>query len=170
MELSHANILLRKPKMEDATDLAKLANNKKVFRNLRDGFPSPYRLKDAKEFIEKCQDEKDLTFSVLYDGAFCGMMGFTIKMDACIQNVELGYWLGEPFWNKGIATQAAKLLTAYGLNELGFSKIFAVVLEYNPSSMRVLEKAGYTYKGISLKTGNKNGIPYDEYLYEISQS
>ena len=126
-------------------------------------------LKDAKEFIQKCIDENLLHFGILYKGDFCGVIGFTLTEDACLVDVELGYWLGEPFWGKGIATQAIKLITTYGLEQVNFDKIRAVVLEYNPSSMRVLEKAGFYFSRITKDTGSRHGVPFDEYHYEIER-
>ncbi len=168
MELTIDNIRLRKPQPEDAAALAKAANNKKVARNLRDGFPSPYKLQDAKEFIQKCIDENLTNFSIFHNDVFCGLIGLTITQDACLTRVEMGYWLGEAHWGKGIATKAVRLVSEYGLKQLGHEKIVAVVLEYNPGSMRVLEKAGYTFKGYTKETGSKHGVPHDEYHYEIT--
>lgn len=91
--------------VSDANELARLANNKKVADNLRDIFPHPYSLKDAKDFISFCEAENpQLTFAITYESKLADVIGFLQKTDIYSKTAEIGYWLGEPFWNKDIAT------------------------------------------------------------------
>lgn len=98
-------VCLRKLNASDADELAGLANNKKVADNLRDIFPHPYSLKDAKDFISFCEAESpQLRFAITYESKLADVIGFLQTTDIYSKTEEIGYWLGEPFWNKGIAT------------------------------------------------------------------
>jgi RimJ/RimL family protein N-acetyltransferase len=91
----------------------------------------------------------------------------TAQTDVYRRTAEIGYWIAEPFWNKGIATEAVKLITAYGLHQLDFVRIHTGIFEFNPSSMRVLEKCGYKKDGVFEKSVTKNGRLWDEHRYSI---
>jgi len=124
--------------------MASLLNNKKICDNLRDLIPFPYTEKDAVFFINAMKDGDPVTvFAMEYNDAFCGVISLVPQKDVYSKGAEIGYWLGEPFWNRGIVTTAVRLMTEYGFQQLGFSRLFAGVFEYNPSSMKVLEKNGY---------------------------
>ena len=90
------------------------------------------------------------------------------QQDVYKKTAEIGYWIGEPFWNKGIATEAVKLITDYGLKELGLVRIHTGIFEYNTASMKVLEKCGYKRDGIFEKAVIKNGQIWDEYRFSIT--
>ena len=106
-----------------------------------------------------------MSVAIEYEGKFCGMMGLTAQHDVYRRTAEIGYWLGEPFWNKGIATTAVKLITDYGFNALGFIRIHTGIFEYNIASMKVLEKNGYKKDGVFEKNIIKNGKIVDEHRY-----
>ena len=108
-----------------------------------------------------------MTFAIDYEGQFCGVIGLTRQTDVYKKTAEIGYWIGEPFWNKGIATKSVKLMTSYGLQSLDFIRIHTGVFEYNIGSMRVLEKNGYTKDGVFKKSIFKNGKIWDEHRYSI---
>lgn len=114
IRLSEGQIVLRPLLDSDQEVLATLANNKKVWTNLRDALPHPYTSADAAVFIDIVKQETLLTkFTIAYQGHFCGVIGLAPQQDVYWQTAEIGYWLGEPFWNKGIATIAVKLITDY---------------------------------------------------------
>ncbi|MEP6682699.1 MAG: GNAT family N-acetyltransferase [Parafilimonas sp.] len=137
----HKKIILRSLKDDDKEALAQLANNKKIFNNVRDMLPNPYAVDDAIVFINLTKQENpQASFAIEYESKFCGMIGLIAQHDVYRRTAEIGYWLGEPFWNKGIATTAVKLITDYGFNELGFIRIHTGIFEYNIASMKVLEK------------------------------
>src|SRR5262245_58081412 len=151
-------IALRSLKESDKTELAKLANNKKIWDNLRDFMPFPYTVNDALSFIGLVKNENpQMTFAIMYEGQFCGVIGLVALPDVYRKTAEIGYWLGEPFWNKGIATKAVNLVTDYGFNKLGLVRIHTGVFEYNTASMKVLEKCGYKRDGIFQSAILKNG-------------
>src|SRR4030095_3454311 len=112
--LSEGNIILRPLYDNDANVLAELANNKKIWDNVRDLLPFPYNIEDAIHFIKLTQKENpQMTFAIEYDKQFCGIIGLIAQNDVYKRTAEIGYWIGEPFWNKGIATVSVKLLTDY---------------------------------------------------------
>ena len=156
-------IHLRAFEQEDAPGLVKLANNRNVSINLRDGFPFPYTLADAQKFIQLASEKQPPTiFAIIYKEMHAGNIGLHPASDVYRKSAEIGYFLGEDFWGKGIATAAVQLITQYGFDQLGLNRIYAGVFEFNPSSMRVLEKCGYEREGIHRKAVYKNGEFWDE--------
>jgi ribosomal-protein-alanine N-acetyltransferase len=157
--LQEGKIILRAPKEADQKSLANLANNKKVSANLRDFFPFPYSEKEAAIFINLTKKEvPQTTFAIIYQDVFCGIISLVQQKDIYKKSAEIGYWLGEPFWNKGIITVCVKLITHYGLNQLELIRIYAGVFACNSGSMRVLEKNGYVKEGIFKDAIFKNGV------------
>lgn len=160
------NIILRSLNDDDAPALAQLANNKKIWNNVRDILPHPYTPADAIFFINLTKQERpQVSFAIEYDGAFCGMIGLMLQKDVYRLTAEIGYWLGEPFWNKGIITKAVALVTGYAFNELGLIRIHTGIFEYNIASMKVLEKNGYKKEGVFEKSIIKNGEIWNEHRY-----
>lgn len=126
------NVKLRPLRKADKVDLAQLANNKKLWNNLRDYFSSPYQVSDAAAFISLKETENSpLTFGIEYQSKLAGIISLEPQTDVYRNSAELGYWVGEPFWGNGIATQAVKLITEYGFVQLGLHRIFAGVFEHN---------------------------------------
>lgn len=166
MELREGNVTLRTPRMSDKDKLVELGNNKKVHDNLTDDFPHPYTEEDAIKFITDASNEKPCRrFAIEEDGVYVGNIGLHPQRDIYRYNAELGYFVGEPFWNKGIATKAVKIATRYAFEVLDIKRIYAGVFAYNPYSARVLEKCGYEFEG-TFKSGlYKNGAFHDELRY-----
>jgi RimJ/RimL family protein N-acetyltransferase len=162
------DVRLRELTEADLPLLAGYANNPKVSRNLRDAFPSPYTLEDARTFkrMTDAQDPKT-AFAIEYRGAYAGNISLTPGMDVYRRGAEIGYFVGEPFWNKGIATRAVRLMVARGFESLGLVRIHTGVFSYNTASMRVLEKCGFALEGIARLAVEKNGALWDEYRYAI---
>jgi [ribosomal protein S5]-alanine N-acetyltransferase len=166
--LTEHNITLRKLTIKDKDSMALLANNKKVWDNLRDYFPFPYTENHAAYFINLVKDDAPITtFAIDCKDQFCGVISLVKQQDVYRLSAEIGYWIGEPFWNKGIATKAVRLITRYGFNDLQLIRIFTGVFEYNTGSMRVLEKCGYTKDCIFEKAIIKNGQLWNEHRYSI---
>lgn len=164
--LQQDNIILRTFRDNDANALTELANNKKIWDNLRDFFPHPYRPEHATSFIQMTRQEKPaMTFAIEVAGDFCGVIGLVGQPDVYKKSAEIGYWIAEPFWNKGIATIAIKLITDYGLNQLDFIRIYTGVFEYNTVSMKVLEKNGYKKEGVFEKAIFKHGQIWSEHRF-----
>jgi len=159
-------IELRALKKTDKTRLASLANNKRIWDNVRDAFPHPYQLSDAEFFINLVKKENPRqTFAIEYNGELCGVTGLVIQKDIYKKSAELGYWIGEAYWGMGIATKTVELITNYGFNTLKLNRIFAGVFEFNVGSMKVLEKNGYEKEGIFKKAVLKNEVLMDEHRY-----
>jgi [ribosomal protein S5]-alanine N-acetyltransferase len=106
--------------------------------------------------------------SVEVGGEAVGGVGLLPKSDIERLSAEIGYWIGEATWGKGIATAAVKTLSTYEFKELGLTRIFAVPLVSNPASVRVLEKAGYVREGVLRRSAIKEGIILDQVLYAIT--
>ena len=142
--------------MDDKFRLAELADNEKIWINLRDGFPHPYTLSDAETFIGMVNKTKPLqVFSIEFEGGYVGNIGLQKKTDIYRKSAEIGYFLGEPYWNKGIMSRAVKLICEYGFRELDIVRIDTGVFEYNLASQRVLEKCGFVKAGANV---------YEKYL------
>jgi ribosomal-protein-alanine N-acetyltransferase len=153
----------------DRTDipaLIKYANNIKVWNKLRDIFPHPYTMKDAEEWIkinEFIYPPKN--FAIRIGANTIGGAGVIIKDDIYRKNAEIGYWLAEPFWGKGIATIVVEKLTAYTFANFDVVRIYAEVFSNNPVSMKVLSKNGYHEEAIHRKAIIKNNQFLDAHLW-----
>lgn len=161
-----SSVRLRPLVPEDAPTLAVLCDNRRIWDNLRDFIPSPYSLEDAEAFIALCQaDCPQLNFAIEAEGQLVGVVGLVPGVDIHRCSAELGYWIGEPYWGRGYASEAARLMTAYGFEQLGLVRIFAGVFDYNKASQRVLEKAGYRLCCVLERAVIKNGRILDEWHY-----
>ncbi|MEL6251265.1 MAG: GNAT family protein [Bacteroidota bacterium] len=168
MKIRENQVLLRSLKIADAAPMALLANNKKIWDNVRDYMPYPYGEQNGREFIEMVhEEERPLTFGISYKGRLAGVISLVAQEDIYRKTAEIGYWLGEPFWGKGIATQAVKMITKYGFEQMDFIRLYAGIFEYNIGSMRVLEKNGYVKEGIFKKALIKNNQIWDEHRYAL---
>ncbi|MBT8181980.1 MAG: GNAT family N-acetyltransferase [Eudoraea sp.] len=159
-------VKLRALQVYDKSQLAKLANNRKIWDNLRDSFPNPYSESDAELFINLTTEENPKqNFAIEYGGDLCGVIGLIIQNDVYRKSAEIGYWIGEPFWGKGITANAIKLITNYGFEDLKLIRIYAGVFEYNIASMKALENSGYKKEGVFKKAIYKNDKVFDEHRY-----
>ena len=167
MILKHSNFILRPWHMDDADSIVKYGNNRKIWRNLRDGFPYPYTIQDAENFLSMATDPEfpSLFWAIEIDGEAVGGIGVSPLTDVYRRTAEVGYWLGEPFWGRGIATEALKLVTDYAFSHLDLIRIHAGIYEWNPASARVLEKAGYHFEGRKKYHITKDGKTMDELMY-----
>ena len=166
MELKSGDITLRPLKQTDYKRIALLANNENISRNLRDGFPHPYTEADAEIFLSKfAEQDPTYIFGIEYLGEYVGNIGLVTCEDVYRQSAEIGYFICEPYWNKGIVTKAVTMITAYGFNVLGIVRIQTGIFEYNTASMRVLEKCGFKKDGVFRKSVTKQGQLWDEVRY-----
>lgn len=166
MILKDDKILLRKLTLNDAADMAIQANNINVAKNLRNAFPNPYTVSDAENFIENIANKlNNHIFGIFTEGCYCGNIGIHPGFDVYHKTAEVGYFIGEDFWNQGITTRALNLITEFGFVELNLIKLWAGVFEFNLASMKVLEKCGYEREAILKKSVFKNEKIWDEYRY-----
>jgi RimJ/RimL family protein N-acetyltransferase len=161
------NVVLREWKKSDAAALAKIANNKKIWDNVRDRLPYPYTKKDAKEWLAlvKKQKKPATTFCVEADGELAGSIGFTLKEDVFRKTVEIGYFVGEEYWGKGIATEAIRQMVDYIQKKFDVVRIYAEVFDFNKASMKALEKNGFYLECIRRKAAIKNNVIVDDYVW-----
>ncbi|KQB98834.1 GNAT family N-acetyltransferase [Pedobacter sp. Hv1] len=156
--------------IQEASTIAiqQLANNPLIAQNLKDVFPHPYALANAEEFMALAkQGVLGHVFGIFVDETFIGVCRVVPHGDIYRNNAEIGYWIGEPYWGKGYATQTVQLLTDFAFNELQVLRVFAGVFSPNKASMRVLEKAGYTLEAVLKSAIVKNEVILDEHLYRI---
>lgn len=166
MDLKSGNIVLRPLRLTDALRLSELANNEKISRNLRDGFPNPYTLADAENFLQRFSDQDPVTFfGIDFNGEYVGNISLVPGQDVYRKSAEIGYFIGEPYWNKGIVTKAVNLISEYGFNHLDIVRIHTGVFEYNAASMHVLEKCGFVKEAVFRKSVFKQGKLWDEVRY-----
>ena len=159
---------LRAWRIEDAPDLTTAINNKKVLDNLRDGIPYPYTEKDAKEFIRAtlaAEKDSQYAFAVTYNGQVIGSIGVFRKENVHRLTAELGYYIAEPYWGKGIMTEAVRRMCAYVFENTDIIRIFAEPYAFNTASCRVLEKTGFQFEGVLRKNAVKNGRSVDMRMY-----
>ena len=134
----------------DEAALVKYADNRKVWRNLMDQFPHPYTHIAAREWLRRAPKEQPrVNFAIASAEEAIGGIGLKLLQDVAHRSAEVGYWLGEPHWGKGIATAAVRSFSEWAFEQsgLGLERLFAGVFGWNGPSMRVLEKAGYVQEG-----------------------
>ncbi len=168
MELRLKRCVLRPWRDGDEDPLVRHANNRKVWINLRDRFPHPYTLADARAWIALTRHlPADTQFAIEVDGEAAGGIGLDLGQDVHRRSAEIGYWLGEAFWGRGLATEALCALTEFGFVRFDLCRIFACVFEWNPASARVLEKAGYRLEGRLRRSVIKAGRTIDQLIYAV---
>ncbi|HOV10133.1 MAG TPA: GNAT family protein [Bacteroidales bacterium] len=162
------DVVLRELTKSDIPKLAEYANNEKVSINLRDAFPSPYTEADARRFIEMVDRQCPRTFfAIAYKGNYAGNISLLPGIDVYKKSAEIGYFIGEPFWNKGIMTKAVILVTQYGFEHLDIVRIHTGVFDFNKASRRVLEKCGFVKEGVFQKAIFKKNNFYNEIRYAL---
>ena len=150
--------------------VAKYANNPHIAANLRDVFPWPYTEADAEWFVRDCMardGQKVLFRAILADGACVGSISVTQGADVCRRGGELGYWLAEPLWGKGVMTWAVREMCREAFQKLDIVRIYAEPYAYNAGSRQVLEKCGFTLEGTLRQSVYKNGRMLDSCIYAL---
>jgi RimJ/RimL family protein N-acetyltransferase len=145
------------------------ANNRNVWINLRDRFPHPYTERDGRAFLKHTlAQHPETAFAITVNGDAVGGIGFQIMGDVERVSAEIGYWLGELFWGRGIATEALVTVTRYAIATHGLTRIYAVPFAWNAASCRVLEKAGYVLEGRLRRSAIKDGQVTDQLQYAFN--
>ena len=166
MKLKIGKYMIRDWRIVDAPSVAKYANNKKIWINLRDGFPYPYQLSDAENFLSKVAQQNPRTvFAIANDKEAIGSIGLMLGGDVHRFTAEMGYWLAEPFWNKGIMSEVVGRFTDFAFEKFELNRIFAEPYIGNTASVRVLEKAGFVLEGTLRASVFKDGKVLDQFLY-----
>jgi RimJ/RimL family protein N-acetyltransferase len=166
IEIARKQFTLREWRPGDAESLALHANNVKVWRNLHDSFPHPYTRADAESWIKQTSTiTSGQIFAIVVDGKAVGGIGIHPGTDVHRRTAAIGYWLGEPYWGRGIASEALEAVTQHIFSAFDFARLEAYVFEWNLASARVLEKAGYTKEARLRKKVTKEGRTVDCFLY-----
>ena len=166
MKLSVGDFIIRSWQPGDAKSLQKYANNRKIWYTLRDFFPHPYTLQDAIWWIENSSKElPERSYAIATAEEPIGGIGLIFGEDVHRFSAELGYWLAEPFWNRGIMTSVVCILTEYAFHQFPINRVFAEPFADNLASARVLEKAGYHQEGILTASVVKDGKVQDQFIY-----
>ncbi len=164
------DFILREWRREDAADVARYADNEKIARNLRDVFPHPYALADAQGFLDICiagDLEMSLFRAIEVDGRATGSIALCRGSDVYQKTAELGYWLAEDYWGRGIMTQAVRQLCREGFSRWDIQRIHAEPFAHNAGSRRVLEKAGFSLEGVMRRGVFKRGQVCDFCMYAL---
>jgi len=166
MELSFGKYIIRSWRKADAEPLQRYADNRKIWLNLRDIFPHPYTLEDARWWVAHAsQQEPECSFTIATADEPIGGIGLVLGEDVNRFCAELGYWLAEPFWGRGITTDAVRTFTEWGFEHFTLNRIFATPFADNVASERVLEKAGYVCEGVLKNAVIKDGVVRDQGMY-----
>ena len=152
----------------DIPAIAKYANNRNIWINLTNKFPHPYMEADAQAWIQHVKTQEiETNFAIASKEESIGGIGFELQADVHCKSAMLGYWLGQPYWGKGITTRAVCAITDYAFTHHDLVRIYAGVFAYNLASARVLEKAGYICEGRLRKSVFKDGESTDMLVYAI---
>ncbi len=164
------NCKIRKWKLTDAKDIAVALSNKKIQDNLRDGLPYPYSEQDGIDFISSmlsANEDETFAFAITLDDKVIGSIGVFRQQNIHRQTAEMGYYIAEEYWGKGIMTDAVKQICEYVFENSDILRIYAEPFAYNTGSCRVLEKAGFQYEGTLRNNAVKNGKVIDMRMYSL---
>ena len=161
---------IRKWELSDAKELATALSNKNIQDNLRDGLPYPYTEQDGVDFISamlSTNENDTFAFAIMADNKVIGSIGVFRQGNIHRRTAELGYYIAEEYWGKGIMTEAVKQICEYVFDTSDIIRIYAEPFAYNEASCRVLEKAGFQYEGTLRSNAIKNGKVIDMKMYSL---
>lgn len=166
MRIDLGQVHIREYRDGDAQALVRHANNRNIWRNLRDRFPYPYSHRDAFRWLRQVSlQTPPHDFAIATEDELIGAIGLQPQEDVHRQSAEIGYWLAEPYWGQGIATRAVRAMTEYTFAKTPVVRLYAMVFAWNPASARVLEKAGYVLEGRLRKSVLKDNELIDQLVY-----
>ena len=160
------DLRVRSWRSNDLDALVRYADNPKIAANLRDQFPHPYTRSSGAAYLAQMRSAAvEISFAIEFESEAVGGIGFKLGTDIARLSAEMGYWLGEPFWGRGLMTRAVLAASEWGFSHYKLSRIYAMAFSHNVGSMRVLEKAGFQREGLLRRSAVKNGIILDQVLY-----
>ncbi len=166
MLIDLGDLKVRSWRKSDLDALVRYANNPNIAANLRDQFPHPYtRFAAASYLVEVRSAQVETSFAVEHAGEAIGGIGFKLGTDVARLSAEMGYWLGEPHWGRGLTTRAVLATSDWAFEHYKLTRIFAMAFSHNVRSMRVLEKSGFKREGTLRRSAIKNGVILDQVLY-----
>jgi len=152
----------------DKDALLRFANNRNVWRNLAHIFPHPYTETDAERWFSYLERMSEPThWAIEVEGQAVGGIAVMVREGIYIKSAGFGYWLGEPYWGRGIMTEAVKAVSRYAMSRFGLIRLESPVFEWNPASMRVLEKCGFVREGVSRASVFKDGQVINQVVYAL---
>lgn len=164
-------VSLRNLEPADADPMSVLANNPAIARNLRNVFPHPYTREEAVFYIKKAREGAwGYCQAIYYQDVFAGVINLIPQQDVYRHTAEIGYWLGERYWHKGIMTEAIRLVCRHAFSQTGLIRIYAGVFAYNRYSAAALVKNGFVLEGIKKKAVLKYNELFDEHFYALLKS
>jgi len=167
--MSDSDLHIRPWRVGDEESLAAIANNRNIWRNMTNRFAHPYTVESAKEWIASaCEPDGHARHeAVMVGDTLVGGVGFGRVADLSTRSAEIGYWVGEPYWGRGYATEALRVSTETAWRDYDFVRIHARVLGWNAASCRVLEKVGYIHEATLRRHGFKDGEVCDMLIYSL---
>jgi RimJ/RimL family protein N-acetyltransferase len=166
MLLDLGDIKVRSWRKDDLKSLVHHANNAKIAANLRDQFPHPYTRRDGIDFLEYAQtQEPESSFAIEFGEEAVGGVGFLMGRDIARISAEMGYWLSEEHWGRGIATRAVAAMSDWAFDNYKLTRVYAMAFAHNAASIRVLEKAGFEREALLRRSAIKNGVVLDQILF-----
>ncbi|MFA6455618.1 MAG: GNAT family N-acetyltransferase [Bacteroidota bacterium] len=166
MELLLQKSLLRPWRTGDEPSLEKHANNRRVWVNVRDHFPHPYTHGDALRWVEHASEHLSGTvFAIVVEGNAVGSIGLVSKEDVYRKSMEIGYWIGEEYWGRGIVSEAVGAVSEYAFRQFDIIRLYADVFAWNAASARVLIKNGYQFEARLKNAVIKDGMITDVMIY-----
>ncbi|MGQ0640134.1 MAG: GNAT family N-acetyltransferase [Gemmatimonadaceae bacterium] len=167
MEIVLPNCVVRSFRSGDAVSLARHANDRRIWRNLKDSFPHPYTLDHARGWIEQNSIEVPHEFAIVVADQVVGGIGLAFKTDIWRYSAELGYWLAPEYWGRGIMSSVLRAVVDYAFATFDLNRLWAGAFYWNPASVRVLEKVGFVFEARLIKSAYKDGEFVDEVIYAI---
>ncbi len=166
MLLELGDLKVRSWRKDDLQALLRHANNAKIAANLRDQFPHPYTRREGIDFLDFARSqEPECAFAIEHGDEAVGGVGFLVGRDIARMSAEMGYWLSEDFWGRGIATRAVTAMSEWAFDNYKLTRVFAMAFAHNAGSIRVLEKAGFVREGVMRRSAIKNGVIVDQMLF-----
>lgn len=170
MRIRTPTSLMREWTFNDVSSLVRYADNPRVAATMRDAFPSPYTLEDARRFITLATSPGPRIFlAIEVDGEACGGIGIHPLDDVYRRTAEIGFWLAEPCWGRGIVTDAVRAIVPMAFGAFDIVRLQAGIFATNRASARVLEKCGFSFEAVHKNAVTKNGVTMDELVYVLSR-
>lgn len=167
MEIALPNCVLRGFRPGDEETLARHANDRRIWRNLKDAFPHPYTLDHARAWVAQNQESPQHHLAIVADDQVVGGIGLEFKPDIWRYSAELGYWLAQDYWGRGIMSSVVNALVEYAFSTFELNRIWAGAFDWNPGSIRVLEKTGFKFEARLKESAYKDGVFVDELIFAI---
>jgi RimJ/RimL family protein N-acetyltransferase len=166
MHLNCELCVVRDWKADDRDALVRFANNPNIWRNMTHRFPHPYTVSDADSWFSLLAKMPEPThWAIEVDARAIGGIGVDLGEGVYEKAGHFGYWLGEAYWGRGIMTAAVRATSKYVMSRFGIVRLESPVFEWNPASMRVLEKCGFVREGVLRRSVHKDGAVIDAALY-----